>query len=194
MGDPALTAESRPFSPSARGYRSRQLAAVALYRVRGRCAHSCRRDHRQGIRAENPQATAAEIDAEKRKLGDAPLVIASSVSPSLIRRCRRGRQELSAGASAMEHRHRGDRAWLRRVLADRRFAFRFASTRRPRIEGGQKLAGFVSHRHAVETQRDRPRPALSDIVTRFEKLRLKRHCRAQYSASRGGRKTFLRYR
>jgi len=106
-------------------------------------------------RGRNPQATAAEIDAEKRKLADAPLVTASSVH-----------QASSEGAAVEqdcppgecdEHRTAATALGLRRVLATAG-SRSIATYSTPRIEGGRKARRFCSHRHAVEPSEDRPRP------------------------------------
>ena len=67
----------------------------------------------------NPAATAAEIEVEKRRLTDAPLVIA------VVSFTETASQGAALGAGTVgrrqrhEHRHRRDRARLRRQLADR---------------------------------------------------------------------------
>ena len=84
----------------------------------------------------NPHAPAADIEVEKRRLMDAPLVIArgqlhqaapqgAGVGAGTVRRRQRD-----------EHRHRGHRARLWRQLADRLVRVRPRRARWVRIEGG----------------------------------------------------------
>ena len=63
----------------------------------------------------HPHATPAEVDVEKRRLTDAPLVIGvvSLPHPKVPPRSR-----IVSGCQRDEHRHRSDGARLRRVLVD----------------------------------------------------------------------------
>ena len=79
-----------------------KLDAVALYRVRGRRPRARRRNHRRRVRAAKPQrAPPAEIEAEKRRLMDAPLVIGVVSFTKPHPKVPPWEQQLSAGASAM---------------------------------------------------------------------------------------------
>ena len=111
----------------------------------------------------NPAAPAADIEVEKRRLMDAPLVIGvvsftkphpkvPAVGAGIVRRRQRD-----------EHRHRGDRARLRRQLADRLVRLRPRRARRARIEAGRKARRLHPYRHADKAERRPPAPGARRI-------------------------------
>ena len=115
----------------------------------------------------NPQASAAEIEAEKKRLTDAPLVIGVVSFTRPHPKVPAWEQELSAGASAMNL-----------VTAATALGFGacwltgWAAFDRDVLDGlglkpDEKLVGFIHIGNVVKAGEDRPRPALSDIVTRF---------------------------
>ncbi|KIZ42109.1 MULTISPECIES: nitroreductase [Rhodopseudomonas] len=117
--------------------------------------------------AKNPAAPQADIDAEKGRLLEAPLVIAvvSSIKPHP--QIPPWEQELSAGASASAlvtaatalgygaNWLTGWFAYDREVLAGLGLA------------PEEKIAGFIHIGTKSRTPSERPRPTLADIVTRF---------------------------
>src|ERR1700712_5921773 len=115
----------------------------------------------------NPGAPAADVEMEKRRLMDAPLVIAvvSFVRPHP--KVPAWEQELSAGASAMNIVTAATALgyganWLTGWFAvDRDGLARFGA------EPDEKLAGFIHIGTPSKPSADRPRPVLGDIVTRF---------------------------
>ena len=115
----------------------------------------------------NPNAAAAEIDIEKRRLTDAPLVIGvvSFITPHP--KVPPWEQELSAGASAMNIVTAATAlgygaCWLTGWFAfDRDVLDGFG------LKRDEKLAGFIHVGKPSKPNEDRPRPALRDIVTRF---------------------------
>lgn len=115
----------------------------------------------------NPQATAAEIDVERRRLADAPLVIGvvSFVRPHP--KVPAFEQELSAGASAMNIVTAATAlgygaAWLTGWFAfDRDVLTGFG------LKADEKLVGLIYIGTPSKPGEDRPRPTLSEIVTRF---------------------------
>ena len=117
--------------------------------------------------ADNPEADAARLDLERRRLGHAPTVVAvvSRAGPHV--KIPEWEQVLSAGAAAMNLVVAANAAgfstsWLTEWFAyDRRVldALGLAPT--------ERLAGFVHIGRAAEVPSDRPRPALADIVTRL---------------------------
>jgi nitroreductase len=115
----------------------------------------------------NPNAQPAEIEAEKRRLSDAPLVIGVVSSAKPHPKVPAGEQQLSAGASAMNIVTAATAlgygaCWLTGWFAfDRDVLDGFG------LNADEKLAGFVHIGTASKPTEDRPRPALSDIVTRF---------------------------
>ena len=115
----------------------------------------------------NPQATAAEIEIEKKRLTDAPLVIGIVSFTKPHPKVPAWEQELSAGASAMNIVTAATAlgygaCWLTGWFAfDRDVLDAFG------LKADEKLAGFIHIGKASKPSEDRPRPALSDIVTRF---------------------------
>jgi len=115
----------------------------------------------------NPQATEAELAVEKKRLADAPLVIGivSIIKPHP--KVPAFEQELSAGASAMNI-----------VTAATALGYGAAwltgwfSSDRDVLEGfglkpNEKLVGLIHIGRPTKPNEDRPRPVLSEIVTRF---------------------------
>jgi nitroreductase len=115
----------------------------------------------------NPAAAAAEIDIEKRRLTDAPLVIAVVSFTKPHPKVPAWEQELSAGASAMNLVTAATALgyganWLTGWFAfDRDVLDGFG------LKADEKLAGLIHIGTAGKPSEDRPRPALADIVTRF---------------------------
>jgi nitroreductase len=115
----------------------------------------------------NPNATQAEIDVEKRRLTDAPLVIGVVSSTRPHPKVPPWEQELSAGASAMNIVTAATAlgygaCWLTGWFAfDRDVLDGFG------LKPDEKLAGFIHIGTPTKASEDRPRPTLADIVTRF---------------------------
>jgi nitroreductase len=114
----------------------------------------------------NPQATEAELAVEKNRLTDAPLVIGIVSITRPHPKVPAFEQELSAGASAMNIVTAATALgyganWLTGWFAfDRDVLDGFG------LKPDENLAGFI-HIGTAQPAEDRPRPALSDIVTRF---------------------------
>ena len=115
----------------------------------------------------NPSAPAADIEMEKRRLMDAPLVIAVVSFTRPHPKVPAWEQELSAGASAMNIVTAATALgyganWLTGWFAfDRDVLDGFG------LKADEKLAGFIHIGTPAKPAEDRPRPALADIVTRF---------------------------
>ena len=115
----------------------------------------------------NPQAAPSDIEAEKKRLTDAPLVIAVVSFTRPHPKVPAWEQELSAGASAMNIVTAATAlgygaCWLTGWFAfDRDVLDGFG------LKADEKLAGFVHIGTPSKPSEDRPRPALSEIVTRF---------------------------
>jgi hypothetical protein len=149
------------------GAGSRQADAVALHRVRGRRAGPGRRRHCAGVCEEESVRACRDIEVEKRRLMDAPLVIAVVSFTKPHPKVPAWEQELSAGASAMNIVTAATALgyganWLTGWFAfDRDVLDGFG------LKADEKLAGFIHIGTPAKPAEDRPRPALSDIVTRF---------------------------
>ena len=115
----------------------------------------------------NPGAAVAEIDIEKRRLMDAPLVIGVVSFTRPHPKVPPWEQELSAGASAMNIVTAATAlgygaCWLTGWFSfDRDVLDGFG------LKADEKLAGFIHIGTVSKASEDRPRPALSEIVTRF---------------------------
>lgn len=121
-----------------------------------------------GVFAEkNPQASPAELEVERKRLTDAPLVIGVVSFTKPHPKVPAWEQELSAGASAMNIVTAATAlgygaCWLTGWFAfDRDVLDGFG------LKPDEKLAGLIHIGNTTGPNEDRPRPLLSDIVTRF---------------------------
>jgi nitroreductase len=115
----------------------------------------------------NPSAQASDIEVEKKRLTDAPLVIGVVSFTRPHPKVPPWEQELSAGASAMNIVTAATAfgygaCWLTGWFAfDRDVLDGFG------LKPDEKLVGFIHIGTPGKPNEDRPRPPLSDIVTRF---------------------------
>jgi nitroreductase len=115
----------------------------------------------------NPQAASAEIEVEKNRLTDAPLVIGVVSFTKSHPKVPPWEQELSAGASAMNIVTAATALGYGACWLTGWFAFDRDVLNGFGLKADEKLAGFIHIGTASKPSEDRPRPALSDIVTRF---------------------------
>src|SRR5436309_424128 len=115
----------------------------------------------------NPNASAAEIDIEKRRLTDAPTVIGVVSFTRPHPTVPAWEQELSAGASAMNMVTAATALGYGACWLTGWFAFDRDVLEAVGLKGDEKLAGFIHIGTPTKPSEDRPRPALADIVTRF---------------------------
>jgi nitroreductase len=115
----------------------------------------------------NPQATAADIEVEKHRLTDAPLVIGVVSFTKPHPKVPPWEQELSAGASAMNMVTAATALGYGACWLTGWFAFDRDVLDGLGLKADEKLAGFIHIGTQTKPNADRPRPALSDIVTRF---------------------------
>jgi nitroreductase len=115
----------------------------------------------------NPGAPAADVEMEKSRLMQAPLVIAvvSFVRPHP--KVPAWEQELSAGASAMNIVTAATALGYGANWLTGWFAFDRDVLDGLGLKPDEKLAGFIHIGTPSQPAEDRPRPALSDVVTRF---------------------------
>jgi nitroreductase len=117
--------------------------------------------------ADNPEADDKRLKAERERLASAPVVIAvvSRAAPHV--KIPEWEQVLSSGAVAMTLTIAANAmgyatSWLTEWYAyDRRVLDLFG------LAPHERIAGFVHIGTPVERQTDRPRPPLSEIVSRF---------------------------
>ncbi|MCG6206042.1 nitroreductase [Rhodopseudomonas sp. HC1] len=115
----------------------------------------------------HPEATAAEIATEQGRLSEAPLVIAVVSSPKPHPKVPLWEQELSAGASCMNIVAAATALgyganWLSGWIAYDRDVLAGLG-----LKEHEKLAGFIHIGTPTRANEDRPRPVLSEVVTRF---------------------------
>jgi nitroreductase len=115
----------------------------------------------------NPQATAADIDVEKHRLTDAPLVIGVVSFTKPHPKVPPWEQELSAGGSAMNMVTAATALGYGACWLTGWFAFDRDVLDGLGLKPDEKLAGFIHIGTQTKPSEDRPRPVLSDIVTRF---------------------------
>jgi nitroreductase len=115
----------------------------------------------------NPNAAPADIDIEKRRLTDAPLVIGVVSFTRPHPKVPPWEQELSAGASAMNIVTAATALGYGACWLTGWFAFDRDVLDGLGLKADEKLAGFIHIGTQTKPSEDRPRPALSDIVTRF---------------------------
>jgi nitroreductase len=119
------------------------------------------------FRAKNVTATPDQVEAEGKRFTHAPLVIAVVSKTASHPKVPPWEQELSAGASAMNIVHAAHALgyvanWLTGWMAFDRDVLNALG-----LGPEEKIAGFIHIGKAAQPIVDRPRPALSDIVTRF---------------------------
>jgi nitroreductase len=115
----------------------------------------------------NPQSPPAHIEVEKRRLMDAPLVIAVVSFTREHPKVPAWEQQLSAGASAMNIVTAASALgyavnWLTGWFAYDRDVLDGLG-----LKADEKIAAFIHIGTPSKPEADRPRPALLDIVTRF---------------------------
>jgi nitroreductase len=115
----------------------------------------------------NPAASAAEIEIEKRRFADAPLVIGVVSYTKPHPKIPPWEQELSAGASAMNIVTAATALGYGACWLTGWFAFDRDVLEGLGLKTDEKLAGFIHIGTPSKPNEDRPRPALADIVTRF---------------------------
>jgi len=115
----------------------------------------------------NPNAQPGEIEVEKRRLTDAPLVIGVVSFTRPHPKVPSWEQELSAGASAMNIVTAATALGYGACWLTGWFAFDRDVLDGLGLKADEKLAGFIHIGTASRPSEDRPRPALSEIVTRF---------------------------
>ena len=117
--------------------------------------------------SKNPSAPQDEVEIEKRQLTEAPLVIAvvSFAKPHPM--IPPWEQQLSAGASAMNIVNAATALGYGANWLTGWFAYDRDVLDALGLKPEEQFAGFIHIGTPTKPNKDRPRPALSDIVTRF---------------------------
>jgi nitroreductase len=117
--------------------------------------------------AKNPGADAAQVEAARNALAEAPLVIAVVSSPKPHPKVPAWEQELSAGAAAMNIVNATNALGYGANWLTGWFAFDPDVLAALGLGAGERIAGFIHIGSFDKAPEDRPRPTLSEIVTRF---------------------------
>jgi nitroreductase len=115
----------------------------------------------------NPSASAGDIEVEKRRLTDAPLVIGIVSLTKPHPKVPPWEQEMSAGASAMNIVTAATALGYGACWLSGWFSFDRDVLDGFGLKADEKLAGLVHIGTVSKPSEDRPRPSLSEIVTRF---------------------------
>ncbi len=120
------------------------------------------------FRAEHPEASADQIEFERKRLARAPLVVAvvSRAAPHV--KIPEWEQQLSAGAAAMNlvtaaHAMGFAASWITEW-----YAYNRPVLAKLGLGEDERVAGFVHIGHAQKPPEDRDRPQLAEIVTRYK--------------------------
>jgi nitroreductase len=119
------------------------------------------------FKSDRPDATPDQIEFEQNRLARAPLVIAVVSRAAPHARIPEWEQVLSAGAATMNlvtaaHALGYAASWITEWYAyDPRIRSALG------LADHERIAGFVHIGRAARPPEDRPRPALTDIVTRY---------------------------
>jgi nitroreductase len=115
----------------------------------------------------NPNATPNEIEVERRRLTDAPLVVGVVSLTKPHPKVPPWEQEMSAGASAMNIVTAATALGYGACWLSGWFSFDRDVLDGLGLKADEKLAGLIHIGTVSKPSEDRPRPALSEIVTRF---------------------------
>jgi len=117
--------------------------------------------------ANKPEATADQIEFERNRFVRAPLVIAvvSRAGPHV--KIPEWEQVLSAGAATMNLVTAAHALGYAANWITEWYAYDPRTLKAMGLADGERIAGFVHIGRPARPPEDRPRPALSDIVTRF---------------------------
>ncbi len=119
------------------------------------------------FRAAHPEATAEQLDFERKRLSRAPLVIAVVSRAGPHAKIPEWEQQLSAGAAAMNLLSAAHAMGFAASWITEWYAYDRAVLDKLGLAPNERIAGFVHIGHPAKPPEDRDRPRLSEIVTRF---------------------------
>jgi nitroreductase len=121
----------------------------------------------QAFRSKFPDAKPEQVDYERRRLARAPLVVAvvSRAAPHV--KIPEWEQVLSAGAAAMSLVFAAHALGFAANWITEWYAYDRAALDALGLAPHEKIAGFIHIGRPAAPAQDRPRPPLSDIVTRY---------------------------
>jgi nitroreductase len=119
------------------------------------------------FQADHPEATADQIEFERRRLARAPLVVAvvSRAAPHV--KIPEWEQVLSAGAAAMNLVHAAYALGLAASWITEWYAYDRRVLDALGVAPHERIVGFVHIGHPARGTQERDRPSLSDIVKHF---------------------------
>ena len=116
----------------------------------------------------NPDADDRRLEAERRRLAHAPLVVAVVSRAGPHPKIPEWEQILSAGAVCMNLSIAANALGFATVWLTEWYAYDRAVLSRLGVAADEKIAGFIHIGRPPGPREDRPRPALVDLVTRFQ--------------------------
>jgi len=116
----------------------------------------------------NPDLDQASLDNERRQFLPAPVTIGVIFSHKPLSKAPEMEQLLSAGAVCFNLMHAAFAAGYAASWVTRWFAFDTAAQQMLGARGGERFVGFVHIGTPTAVIEDRPRPALEDVVTRWQ--------------------------
>lgn len=116
----------------------------------------------------NPEADAARIDIERRRLALAPLVVAVVSRAAPHEKIPQWEQILAAGAACMNLVVAANALGFATAWITEWYAYDRAVLERLGLGATEKIAGFIHIGRHPGPREDRARPALGDIVTVFD--------------------------
>jgi len=117
--------------------------------------------------AKTPDASREQIESERNRLAEAPLVIAVVSSPKVHPKVPPWEQEMSAGASAMNIVTAASALGYVANWLTGWFSFDRDVLTALGLRADEKIAGFIHIGRIDHVVEDRPRPNLADLITRF---------------------------
>jgi nitroreductase len=145
-----------------------KLAPWRFIVFEGPARHTAGRKIAEIFRTKNPQATADQIEFECNRLARAPLVIAvvSRAGPHV--KIPEWEQILSSGAAATNLVIAANALGFAASWLTEWYAYDRGVLEALGLAANEKIAGFVHIGTPVTSPGDRPRPALSAVVSRYE--------------------------
>lgn len=119
------------------------------------------------FKADRPEATPDQIEFERNRLARAPLVIAVVSRASPHAKIPEWEQVMSAGAATMNLVTASHALGYAANWITEWYAYDPRILKALGLSGSERIAGFVHIGKSARPPEERPRPQLSDIVTRF---------------------------
>ena len=145
-----------------------KLAPWRLIIIEGEARHQIGNRLAEIARRKNPALDEASLDVERRQLLPAPLTVGVIFSPRPLAKAPELEQLLSAGSVCLNLVHAAHAFGYAASWVSRWFAFDPAAQAMLGAKGGERFVGFIHIGTPQIVPDDRDRPALSDVVSRWE--------------------------